>query len=482
MKKKLEAELISIAHRILKLKNRADLDQLQQETLKLYEKLSVLRFVEDNFNDVKPTIGQASAEEKLEEIYGIEQIDPVHANEQEAREDEKKALAKSQKAKEEQSKAEKEAEAASQKPQAKEEPKAEEEAKDKEEQPETEEQPTADKPEGDADPEQEVEEYQASEEEKEHTEEETDEEVEEENPKAEKEPQGTSEKPQVEEEEKSENGEREQPETKNLKPETEEEPATESQPETEEPKTENKIEIIKPAEDVKAMEASAAAVYDKEDESTLEEEEQAADAEVITIAPDDKAKVEDTGLGFGFAFERTAAPEEPAKQKEITFEDYRDYKEPEFIKKDDPQSISREFLPKEPEVAQKQEENANAFSEAKAEEPVRDWRDWEPAKSQEPQTTSQLPQADKSVTNDTQQTTNLRTINLGLNDRIAFEKNLFGGSGEDLNRVLSQLNTMDRFDDAQNFINDLVKPDYNNWQGKEEYEERFMQLVEKRFS
>ena len=73
MKKKLEAELISIAHRILKLKNRSELEQLQEETLRLYEKLSVLKFVEDNFNDVKPTIGYASAEAKLEEIYGVEQ-------------------------------------------------------------------------------------------------------------------------------------------------------------------------------------------------------------------------------------------------------------------------------------------------------------------------------------------------------------------------------------------------------------------------
>ena len=97
MKKKLEAELISIAHRILKLKNRAELDQLQQETLRLYEKISVLRFVEDNFNDVKPTIGYASAEEKLEELYGIEETAPVHANEQEAKEEEKKAKTKSQK-------------------------------------------------------------------------------------------------------------------------------------------------------------------------------------------------------------------------------------------------------------------------------------------------------------------------------------------------------------------------------------------------
>ena len=52
MKRKLEAELISIAHRILKLKNKSELLQLQQETLKLYEKLSVLLFVEENFSEV----------------------------------------------------------------------------------------------------------------------------------------------------------------------------------------------------------------------------------------------------------------------------------------------------------------------------------------------------------------------------------------------------------------------------------------------
>ena len=44
MKKKLEADLISIAHRILKLKNKSELVQLHQETQKLYEKLSVLLF------------------------------------------------------------------------------------------------------------------------------------------------------------------------------------------------------------------------------------------------------------------------------------------------------------------------------------------------------------------------------------------------------------------------------------------------------
>lgn len=73
-------------------------------------------------------------------------------------------------------------------------------------------------------------------------------------------------------------------------------------------------------------------------------------------------------------------------------------------------------------------------------------------------------------------------INIGLNDRIAFEKRLFGGSSDDFNRVLSQLNTFESFDEAKGFIEDFVKPDYNNWDGKEEYETRFLEIVEKKFS
>ena len=74
-----------------------------------------------------------------------------------------------------------------------------------------------------------------------------------------------------------------------------------------------------------------------------------------------------------------------------------------------------------------------------------------------------------------------KIITFGLNDRIAFEKNLFGGSGEDLNRVLSQLSTYDNFQEANSFIEDMVKPDYNNWEGKEDYAQRFMEIVEKKF-
>jgi hypothetical protein len=72
-------------------------------------------------------------------------------------------------------------------------------------------------------------------------------------------------------------------------------------------------------------------------------------------------------------------------------------------------------------------------------------------------------------------------INIGLNDRIAFEKKLFGGNAEDFNRVLSQLNTFDNFQEAESFILDFVKPDYNNWQGNEEYEARFIEIVENKF-
>lgn len=73
-------------------------------------------------------------------------------------------------------------------------------------------------------------------------------------------------------------------------------------------------------------------------------------------------------------------------------------------------------------------------------------------------------------------------INIGLNDRIAFEKKLFGGSADDFNRVLSQINTFESFDEAKGFIEDFVKPDYNNWDGQEDYENRFLEIVEKKFN
>ena len=75
-----------------------------------------------------------------------------------------------------------------------------------------------------------------------------------------------------------------------------------------------------------------------------------------------------------------------------------------------------------------------------------------------------------------------KEIKVDLNNRLAFVKHLFNGSTEDYNRVLSQLNTIDTQERSVSFIENMVKPDYNRWAGKEEYSERFMQFIERRFS
>ena len=73
-------------------------------------------------------------------------------------------------------------------------------------------------------------------------------------------------------------------------------------------------------------------------------------------------------------------------------------------------------------------------------------------------------------------------LNIGLNDKLAFIKHLFDGKNADYDRVISQLNTMTNFDEADHFIKTKVKPDYNFWLEKEEYSERFIELIDARFN
>ena len=73
-------------------------------------------------------------------------------------------------------------------------------------------------------------------------------------------------------------------------------------------------------------------------------------------------------------------------------------------------------------------------------------------------------------------------LKVGLNDRLAFIKNLFNGSVEEYQRVISQIQTYDELEEAQNFIENLVKPDYSNWEGKESFESRFIKLIEQNFN
>ena len=75
-----------------------------------------------------------------------------------------------------------------------------------------------------------------------------------------------------------------------------------------------------------------------------------------------------------------------------------------------------------------------------------------------------------------------RRLQIGLNDKLAFTKHLFDSKNEDYDRVISQINTLDSLAEARTLIFDMIKPDYNNWQGKEEFEERFIEIVEGKFN
>jgi hypothetical protein len=318
MKKKLEADLISIAHRILKLKNKEDLAQLHLETQKLYEKLSVLKFVEENFSDVKPTIGNSNIQELVNEALEnepeVEEVEVAVAPEQ------------------------------------------------IEIQPEL------------------VEEIE--------------EEVEEE----------------MEEDDFSD----------------EEEEETEDEEFDEEETEEN------------------------EEESEEEEGEFEPHFELFNVEEVDDKK-----------------PNTEAKQ--ISFEDLLgSSSEPVFERVFDPiQEEVQEELAQEEETEVEEDVFSPVFEMEASEE---------------------IEEVEKAIPNfefDKEISINeafAKTITFGLNDRIAFEKQLFAGSSEDLNRVVSQLSTFDTFEEAQNFIEDMVKPDYDNWEGKEEYVARFMEIVEKKFA
>jgi hypothetical protein len=166
---------------------------------------------------------------------------------------------------------------------------------------------------------------------------------------------------------------------------------------------------------------------------------------------------------------------ETVQPQQISFEDVfgADFKEPEFVKVED--------------VPAEVEKVADLTFEAieEAEEPVFETKTVvEEVKIERTETiqatkTTIFQEEPKSMSlNDRLN----KGINIGLNDRIAFEKRLFGGSPDDFNRVLSQLNTFDTFEEAKGFIEDFVKPDYDNWNGKEEYETRFLEIVEKKFN
>ena len=72
-------------------------------------------------------------------------------------------------------------------------------------------------------------------------------------------------------------------------------------------------------------------------------------------------------------------------------------------------------------------------------------------------------------------------IQIGLNDRLAFIKNLFEENSDDYYRVISQVQTFENWEEVLHFIEQIIKPEYNHWEGKEAFEKRFLKCLESNF-
>ena len=298
MKKRLEADLVSIAHRILQLKNKSDVNVLFLETQKLYEKLAILKFVEENLGDVKPTIGQAAIEEEIEKAFDLPEI------------------------------------------------------------------------------------------------------------------------------------------------------------KTEVTATE---EVFKTDENTEDINSETTATVDKILDSIAPEE---SIIEALTSETESLEEEQKNPASFVPNFEETTTPtentttkvEEVTAKKEvvqISFEELLggNYSEAQFVKVDSTEPTKTNTttafdlaFDKVETLTEEKENKAKSLNDKLA-----------------------------------------KGISIDLNDRIGFVKHLFGNSNEDYNRVLSQLNSFNNFYETKTFIDEMVKPDYNNWEGKDDYANRFMEIVEKKF-
>ncbi|SDG46975.1 hypothetical protein [Psychroflexus sediminis] len=135
-----------------------------------------------------------------------------------------------------------------------------------------------------------------------------------------------------------------------------------------------------------------------------------------------------------------------------------------------------DFEPKSEDQEQKTDDTEQKYPEKNPETPRQEIKSEAP-KPEEVKSNLNATHEEKRSLNDKLK----KGIKIGLNDRIAFTNHLFGGSADDYNRVLSQLNTMSSFEEAESFIKNQVKPDYKSWEGKEATEARFMEVIEHKF-
>lgn len=231
---------------------------------------------------------------------------------------------------------------------------------------------------------------------------------------------------------------------------------------------EENFEIVKDEISLEDLEAKLQEVEVAKNEVVIEEPKPEATVEKVVESVEEVFEGEPAAIKH----EEDVKEEQPALFDAVSENDYKDL---DFVKVEDvPKEVEdvteTTFEAVEEPVFEAKEETV----ETKVQEAVA--TNTEVAIEETPEVVFEEPKA-KSL-NDRLN----NGINIGLNDRIAFEKRLFGGSSDDFNRVLSQLNTFESFDEAKGFIEDFVKPDYNNWDGKEEYETRFLEIVEKKFS
>lgn len=76
----------------------------------------------------------------------------------------------------------------------------------------------------------------------------------------------------------------------------------------------------------------------------------------------------------------------------------------------------------------------------------------------------------------------IKKMNIGLNDRIAFIKNLFNGDSDIYQQAIDQLNSFESYEEGLLYINNFLKPKFDNWENKDEYEFRLLQLFELKFN
>ncbi|WP_291147018.1 hypothetical protein, partial [Flavobacterium sp. UBA7680] len=320
----------SIAHRILKLKNKSDINQLYLETQKLYEKLAILKFVDENFDEVKPTISHSEISSEIETIFEKEEVST-------------ETIAA---------------------PAIVEEVKAEE----------------------------------------------------------------TPEIPVIEE----------------VAAEIPQETIPEAVQETVEIPVEEKIEEPIVAEIPKPEVIEE--VEKAEDSKNNIEELSFTTVNNLKPIPDFKPAFE---LDTEEIKEEEPKTESKATPIPIAFEDFGiNYADAQFVKVDSFEPVSSS--------------NNDLKEKKNFEIPV-----------------LETPKEPKSVSLNEKLA---KGFHIDLNDRIAFTKNLFGNSTEDYSRVLNQLLTFDSYVEAKDFIENMVKPDYNNWEGKDDYAERFLGIIEKKFA